>query len=148
MEQPSMGRMWEKIKFCRDMGGDEVPFRWRNSVQFFGECVGGETLVLLSDAGLQQQMQFAPREGLNEQFLRPLTIQGALFCSHHGERRVQPLREADGSAELINLGLMQFHRHLDPALPATFFDVIDGRVGEGFTLHLLRSDEQRHTELR
>jgi hypothetical protein len=42
------------------MGEDEVPFFRGNSVQFGNECVGGETLVLLSDAGLQQQIQLAP----------------------------------------------------------------------------------------
>jgi hypothetical protein len=42
------------------MGEDEIRFFRGNSVQFGNECVGGETLVLLSDAGLQQQIQLAP----------------------------------------------------------------------------------------
>jgi len=53
-KQLSVWIVWEKIKFCGDVGEDEVPFPLSNSVQFRDECVGGETLIALSDAGLQQ----------------------------------------------------------------------------------------------
>jgi len=73
---------------------------------------------------------------------------GTLLRGSHGESRLQPLREADGVAELVDLYLVQFHRHLDPALPAALLYVIDRRVSEGFPLHLLGPHEQCHTELR
>ena len=81
----SAGIVWEKVKFCRHMGGDEVPFVWGNSVQFDHECVGGETLILLSDAGLQQQIQLALRQGLNEQFLCPFVVGGTLVLTNRSE---------------------------------------------------------------
>jgi len=73
---------------------------------------------------------------------------GTFLRGSHGESRLQPLREADGVAELVDLYLVQFHRHLDPALPAALLYVIDRRVSEGFPLHLLGPHEQCHTELR
>ena len=130
------------------MRRDEVPFFRGDAVQFGNECVGGETLILLTDAGLQQEIQLAPCKGLNEQVVRPLMILGTLLRRNRSERRLQPLREADSGAELVDLCLVQFNRHLDSTLPAAFFYVVDGRVSEGFSLHLLRSHEQRHTELR
>jgi hypothetical protein len=59
-EQSSVGIAWEKIKFCRDMGGEEISPARGNGVQFGNECVGGETLILRPDAGLQQQIKLAP----------------------------------------------------------------------------------------
>src|SRR4029079_5137544 len=112
------------------MGEDEIPFFRGNSVQFGNECVGGETLVLLSDAGLQQQIKLEPGQGLYQQFWCPLMRDGTFLRGSHGESRLQPLREADGVAELVDLYLVQFHRHLDPALPAALLSVIDRRVSE------------------
>ena len=66
--------MRKKIKFCRHMGGDKVPFLGGEFVQFGDECVSGETLIALSDAGLQQQIKLAPGKGLNQQFLGPLLL--------------------------------------------------------------------------
>lgn len=148
MKRSSMGILRKKIKFCRDMRGDEVPFLGGHSVQFGDECVGSETLVLLGDAGLQQQIQLAPGKGLNEQVLCPLIILRTCFHRDGSKRGFQPLRKAYGLAELVDLCLVQFNRDLDPTLPAAFFHVIDGRVSEGFPLHLLWADEQRYPELR
>src|SRR5262245_47721675 len=114
----SSARMvWEKIKFCRDMRRDEVSPIGGTSVQFGNECVGGETLILLSDAGLQQQIQLAPREGLNQQFLRPLMVERNLSGRNHLECRFKPLRKADRIAKLVDLYLGQFNCHLNATLP-------------------------------
>jgi len=142
-----MGIVWKKIKFCRDMRSDEVPFFWDNSVQFCNECVGGETLIFLSDAGLQQQIQLAPGEGLNQEFLCTVTIGRTFFLRSRRKRLFQPFRKADDPAETVNLRLVHFDRHLDPTSPAAFVDVIDRGLGEGLSLHRLWAYEQRDTKL-
>ena len=65
----------------------------------------------------------APRlkvwEALNDTEILRATIPGC--------RRIDWTSETALEIEIeVNLGLMQFHRHLDAALPATFFHVIDG----------------------
>ena len=93
----------KKIEFCSHMGSHEVSFFRRDRVQFRDKCVGGETLILLSDAGLQQQVQFAPAECLNEQLLRALFRRRPVFRRESRKRVLKPLREFECPAELIDL---------------------------------------------
>lgn len=125
-----------------------MPFFRCDPVQFRDKCVGGETLILLTDAGLQQQVQFAPAESLYEQFLRAHLIRRAVFSRESRKRMLKPLREFEGSAEVVDLRLCEFDRHLYTTFPAALFDVVDRGLNEGFSLHRFRTDEKCHAKLR
>ena len=106
-----------------------------------------ETLVLLSDAGLQCEVQLAPTDCLDKQLMGSFLMSAAIFTCEMSESLRQPAGEINVSAELIDLTLGEHDIDLDSALPAPFLDVKDTGGGEGSSLHWLRSDKQGHAEL-
>ena len=110
-------------------------------------CVVYETLVLLSDAGLQRDVQLAPTDCLDKQFLGSFLMSATIFIWEMSEGQRQPAGEINVSAELIDLTLGEYDVDLDSALPTPFLDVKDTGGGEWSSLHGLRSDKQGHAEL-
>ena len=72
----------------------------------------------------------------------------AIFIREINQGLGQPAGEINFGAEPIDLALSNRDGDLDPALPTPFLDVEYTGGGEGSSLHWLRSDKQRHPELR
>jgi len=109
--------------------------------------VVSETLVLLSDTGLQRQVQLAPTDRLDKQFMSALLRRETILIREIDLGQGQPTRKIDVGAERINLTLGENDGDLNSSLPTPFLDVKNTGGGEGFSLHRLRSDKQGHAEL-
>jgi hypothetical protein len=104
-------------------------------------------LILLRDASLQRQIQFAPTDGLDKQLMCSRLMRETIFFQEIPESQSQPTGEIDIAAELIDVTLGERDSNLNSTLPTPFLDVKDTRAGEGSSLHRLRSDKQGYTEL-
>ena len=106
-----------------------------------------ETLILLSDAGLQCQVQLAPTDGLDKQLMRSFLMRETIFICEIDQGQGQPTGKIDGGAELIDVTLSENDGDLNSTLPTSFLDVKHTGGGEGSSLHRLRSDKQGHAKL-
>jgi len=110
-------------------------------------CFVFETLVLLSDAGLQRQVQLAPTDCLDKQLMSPRLMREANFIREIDKGQGQPTGKINVLAESINLTLGENDGDLNSALPTSFLDVKYTGGSEGSSLHRLRSDKQGYAEL-
>lgn len=131
----------QKVQFCNDKAHHGLPVIQKGPVQFSYECVGRETLVVLGDAGLQQQIQLTAAGRLKEQFLRSGSKEKLVLRWDCRQDLINPLWKFDGRAEPISLVLTDFHGYLDSPFPTPLLHVEDGGMCEGFSLHLLGTDE-------
>ena len=68
-----------EVQFSSDVRGDEVrPLEYSVS-DFSDPCIVCETLILLSDAGLQRQVQLAPTDGLDKQLMGTFPMRETIF---------------------------------------------------------------------
>ena len=119
-----------------------------NSVSHFSDaCVVCETLVLLSDAGLQRQVQLAPADCLDKQLMGSFLMRWTIFFREIDQGQSQPAGEINVSAEPIDLTLGEIDGDLDSSLPTPFLDVKYTGVSEGCSLYWLRPDKESHAEL-
>lgn len=105
-------------------------------------------MVLLSDAELQQLIKPAPANGLNEKFSGSFRLRCALLRRHFDQCLGDPSIEIRGGAAGLDLGVRDLDGDLDAPFPAALLHIEDAGMSAGFTLHLLRSEEQRDSVLR
>ena len=137
-----------EVQFRRNVGRDEARPPDHGVSDFSDPYVGCETLVLLSDAGLQHQVQLAPTDCLNKQLMGSFLMRWTIFIREIDQGLGQPAGETHVGVKRIDLALSDRDGDLDPAFPTPFLDIEYTGGGEGSSLHWLRSDKQRHPELR
>jgi hypothetical protein len=82
-------------------------------------------LILLRDAGLQCQVQFAPTDGLDKHLMCSRLMRETIFFHEIHEGQSQPTGKIDIGAELMDVTLGEHDRNLNSTLPTPFLDVKD-----------------------
>ena len=130
-----------EVQFRCNIRCDEVRPLDDGVSNFNDARVVSETLVLLSDAGLQRQVQLAPADCLDKQLMGSFLMRWTIFFREIDQGQGQPAGEINVSAEPIDLILGEIDGDLDSALPTPFLDVKYTGVTEGSSLYWLRSDK-------
>lgn len=114
-------------------------------VNFRHQLAGQNSLVFLSQAGLQAEVQFAASDGLSKEIGHTAFVDGPFVRSERQKTRRESIGEVNPATERRQLAPADFDRDLNSSPPASFLHVEDAGLDVRVPIHRIRPEEQCHT---
>jgi len=134
-----------QVQFCQDVGDNILRATGDRLVQLRHQLAGWNAPVLLTQAGLQAEIELASTHGLGEEVGYAAFAGDTLFRGEREKHVCESIGELNSVTQGRELVPSDFHRDLNSCLPAPPLYVEDTSLGVWFSFHRFWSEEQGDT---
>lgn len=133
-----------QVQFRQNVGNDILWTTGDGLLKLRHQLTGRNAAVVLTQAGLQSEIQFTATHGLGKEIAEAVFTGGTFLRGQREKRLQESIAQLDLATQGRELVRGDLHGNLNACSPASPLHIEDAGLGARVTIDRLRSEEQSH----